>query len=136
MNEDGKMNAQDAELTKEKTLPSATGTVVSGSIDIGQGDQFLAAAELVAEVPALTTTELPDGQINTYKLEESADDSTWNDLKAALIVQTGAGAAGDGAASARFRLASTAKRYTRLSCTGSATIGNQSAKNMVLSLRT
>ena len=127
---------QDASLTQSKALPSSAGTVVTTAVDLGAANNRIAKAELKIEAPALNATQLPDAATTTYKLEESSDNSTWSDLKAAIITQTGASSAGAAEATKRYKIASDGKRYVRLSATSATTPGDQSAASMTISLRT
>lgn len=128
----------DASVKITRALPNGAQTVASTGIDLGHGTlgDFLANCELQIEAPAVSTTELPDGQTFTYDLfHDTASDFSGEVLLADNVVtQTGAGAAGAAAQTVQYRPAVDVKRYVRLKITGSATAGNASGKNATFRL--
>lgn len=127
-------NLADAALSESLALPNGANTTNSDPIDlevVGDLTTFLAGCELKVTAPALTTAQLPDAQTITYEIEHDDDDQfgTAETLVAALIVQTGAGGAGDAEAVGRFRFPSTVKRYVRVNAvkTGAADASGASA---------
>lgn len=133
------MRVKDANLIKTKALPNGATTVYSDPLDIGRktsAGNALAEVELLIEAPALSTTELPDGQTMKYNVQACAlsDFSSGAYYVAKeVLVQTGAGGAGAAAASARFRLPSDCVRYVRVAAVNSGT-GNASGKSMTVSV--
>jgi hypothetical protein len=127
MNEPNVRNLADADLTVAVALPAAPGTVVSGSVDLGDAPH-VSGAELRFNSPALNATELPDGESVTYAVEESDDDVSFTSLCTVGAV-TGAAGAGAAAESFRFAPASTGARYHRLSAVSSAGAGDQSGSS-------
>jgi len=128
----------DATLEKSIALPASDGSVYTASIDLGAalGDRdFVAECELLINAPVLTTTELPDDDTATYKLQHSTDDSTFTTLSDAILVQTGASSAGAAAASVRARIPTDAARYIRLAVTTAGTSGDCSGKSATLKLK-
>ncbi len=124
---------KDAALAVETPLPNAGNTsVFTGGLDLD--GKALADFELLISAPALTSTELPDGQTETYELQH-ADNSDFSDASSIygqVLQQTGAGGAGAPAATKRVRLPSDVKRYVRLKISSSATAGDASGKKAKL----
>lgn len=127
---------KDTLLKQTKALPASDGTVVTTAIDLmnGTNGDFLGDVDCIATAPVLTTTELPDDDTATYKLEDSADNSTFADLQTGVITQTGADSSGAAAATATVRLPKDVSRYVRLSVTTAGTSGDCSGKSMTLEL--
>lgn len=127
---------KDTELKETKALPAEDGTVTTTAIDLGNSSDgdFMGDVDCIITAPALTTTELPDDDTATYKLEESADNSSFSDLRTAVITQTGASGAGAATATETIRLPKDVKRYVRLSVTTAGTSGDCSGKSMTLEL--
>lgn len=108
---------KDANLKVTKVLPAGALTVTSDAIDLmtsTRGD-FLADVEFLLSAPALTVGQLADASTVTYSIEHDTDSAfgTVATLFASALVQTGAGGAGAAAATYRFRLPTTVKRYIR-----------------------
>ncbi len=129
----------DAQLSKSIALPNGAASVVTAAIDleaqVGSNTAFLAACELKLTAPVLTTAELPDTKTMTY-IVETDNDVAFGSLKTlhpSLLVQTGAGAAGDAAATARMRLPSDVERYVRIKATNSG-LGDATGKTASLQL--
>lgn len=92
-------NNRDASLTETKALPAAASTsVVTDAIDIGENAR---GVDVAVEVPALSTTILPDTKTSTATVEVSNDATFATYDTIATQVQTGAG--GAGAAALAFR---------------------------------
>lgn len=133
-------NLQDASLKVSKALPATDGAVNTGAIDLGAiGDwgALLANCELVVTTPTLTTTELPDADTMTYKVQ-CDDNSSFTSARTLgdnLFIQTGAGGAGAAGATNRFRLPTDCERYIRVVATGAGGIGDCSGKSVAASLR-
>jgi len=126
---------QDKKLTRSAALPATGGaTVELASIDMGKGEHY-EECELVIEAPALNSTELPDGETVTYRVQHSADDAAWSILYGSVIVQTGASGSGADAAEDRVRLPSNCGRYVRVQAETSSTAGDCSGKSATESLR-
>ena len=118
---------RDALVKTTVELPDAAETNTSTAIDTGKattsGEQP-GNVEFLVSAPALTTTQLPDTKTITYNIihSDNADLSSSSALLSAVITQTGAGGAGAAAATFRFKLPSTAKRYIGLTAVGVATV--------------
>lgn len=130
---------KDSQLVLTKALSNGAGNTATDPIDLGHNAALLgrnlADMEILIEMPALTTTELPD--TNTYIMSIETDDnagfSSAKILHANVQQQTGAGGAGAAALSTRVRLPTDCERYVRVKGTKTGT-GNVSAKNMTVSL--
>lgn len=131
---------QDANLIETKALPAAGSTTANGgSIDLETTpaqDARLAGCELEIGSPALGATPLPNGETVTYKVEDSADDTTFTTVADSVLVVTGAGGVGCAAATERFRLPATIRRYVRVAATTSAGTGSCAASNFTAKLLT
>jgi len=136
MTQPSNMDLKDAALEVTKALPNGAASVNSAGIDLGLATegQHLSECELVIEAPALATADLPDTKTMTYKVEHSADNSSYADLFLSVIVQTGAGGAGAVAATKRLRLPVDVRRYVRVTATNSGT-GDASDKSLTAGLR-
>lgn len=116
---------KDASLIVTKALGDGATSVTSDGIQVkgATGPDFLAPCELYLEAPALTTTMLPDGETMTYIVQHD-DDSAFGSVETLLdnvIVQTGAGSAGDAAATKRVKLPTDTKKYIRIKATKTGT---------------
>jgi len=117
---------KDAKFIETKALSNGAGSVNSDGFDLGQmtaRGARLPEVEGKITAPALTTTQLPDSETMTYKVEH-ADQSNYGDavtLYDAVLVQTGASGEGAAAASARYRIPSDCKRYVRIVATKTGT---------------
>jgi len=128
---------KDALLKQTKALPTAAaGSTSTTGIDLGESTRgdFLADVEFLLSAPALTTTMLPDTKTATYIIEHDTDSAfgTAATLIDKAIVQTGAAGAGAAAATYRFRLPTTVKRYVRAKCTLGANTTDSSTLSMTL----
>ncbi len=130
---------KDNQLVQTKALSNGAGNTAIDGFDLGHNaaklGRNLADFEILIEMPALTTTELPD--TNTYIMSIEMDDnsafSSATVLHAEVLRQTGAGGTGAVAASVRVRLPSNVERFVRVKGTKTGT-GNVSAKVMTVSL--
>lgn len=129
----------DEQLKQTAALSNGAGATQITGFDLGhnaaQLGRNLADFEIKIEMPALTTTELPDAQTYTMSIEtdDNSGFSTATVLHASVQVQTGAGGAGAAAKSTTFRLPTNVERYVRVKGTKTGT-GNVSAKSMTVSL--
>jgi len=132
------MQVADVGLKVTKALPNGAASITSDGIDLGhstRGDH-LAACTLVLNAPACTTTQLGDTQTLTYSIEhdDASDFGTVATLFSSVIVQTGAGGAGDVAAEKEFSLPPDVKRYVRAKCTKTGAT-NASTASLTLALK-
>lgn len=128
---------QDARLTVTRVLPASTTAVVSSSIDLGSPASLNAmvgiACDVVLDVPATTVAT---GQTLTFVVQDSADGVSFAQI-AHLNGLTLTGVSNATAAATRiWRLPPTVRRFIRLSCTASATAGDQSAFTATLQIKT
>jgi hypothetical protein len=126
---------QDQALNIALALPNGAATTTSTALDTqnsAKGD-FSASVQLQISAPALTTGELANAATVTYDVYHAtaADLSNGVALYKGVLVQTGAGGAGAGAATANFKLPTTVKRYVYFKATNSGA-GNLSAKSASL----
>jgi len=129
---------RDAGLINTKALPNGAAAVNGDGFDLGalsDRGARLENVELLITAPALDTADLPDTKTMTYKVQHdtASDFGTAATLADAVLVQTGAGGAGDDAATARFRFPADCNRYVRVVATNSGT-GDASDKSMTTEL--
>jgi hypothetical protein len=133
------MQLKDSDLQETLALPNGAATTAqSTGFDLGNGTDLAShggVCELLIEAPALTTAELPDAETMTYDVyhDDSSDFSGETLLHSAALVQTGAGGAGDAAASKRVGIPSDVKRYLRIKATNSGA-GDASGSDATSSL--
>jgi len=130
---------KDANLAVTKALPNGAAAITSTGIDLGSrtDNDFVADCELLVEAPLLTTADLPDTETMIYDIigDDNAAMSSPAVVAAAVLTQTGAGAAGDAAAEVRFRVPSDfAHQYIGVQATNSGA-GDASDKDVDASLR-
>lgn len=129
---------KDSALEKSKALPNGAAATTCDAIDLGHGSHgdFVADVEFEIEAPALGATPMPDAKTMKYDVihSDSSDLSGPSTLIAAAITQTGAGGAGCDAATYRFRLPTSVKRYVGVKATGSGS-GNASGSSFTLRAR-
>lgn len=124
---------QDASLVKTKALPAAGASNASASIDLGQTTLGPAADHIEVEISIPATPDLVDDKTITLTLKDSADDSSFTAIASiATLVQTGAGGAGAAAASRRFKLPPSTRRYLRLDAAVLASGGDNTAVSTTL----
>lgn len=114
-------NQKDANYTTTKA--NASGGANSDSFDLEQaigGDIEDIAVELALPAEA----GLSDTKVLTFKLEDSADNSSFAAVDPLIsTTQTGASGTGVAAKTVRFRLPPGTRRYVRIAQTASATPG-------------
>lgn len=125
----------DANLTEVKALPAAAAANYSTSIDLGQTTLGPLADSIEVLVEIEATPALVDDKTITLTLKDSADDSTFTAIPSlATLVQTGASSAGAAAASRRYKLPPTTRRYIRLDGAVLSAGGDNTAKSYTLKL--
>jgi hypothetical protein len=117
-------NQQDQNYTSTVTVLS--GGANTAAFDLEQvigGDIEAVVFELAA--PACNITQLTDGKVLTYALQDSADGTTFAAVDPAIsTTQTSATAnSGVAAKTVRFRLPANTRRYVRIAQTATATPG-------------
>ena len=132
---------KDTTFEETKALGTADATVTTTGFDLGalsaRGAFLAEPLELLIEAPALNTTQLPDGDTNTYSIETD-DNSGFSSAKILadkVILQTGAGGAGALAAIARFRLPTDVEQFLRVKSVLAGGTGDCSGASMIVSLR-
>jgi len=133
-------NLSDASLSVSGALPNGatSSTIVFDTANSNRADQP-GRMEYEIQAPALTTGQLADAATMTYAvlMSANADGSSPTLIYDKVLVQTGAGGAGAGANTARFRLpyqpggANANLRYLVIRATNSGA-GNASPVNMTL----
>lgn len=124
---------QDSQWTASDALPNAASTTVSGTvIDLDSGSARTNFGELpenieaVIQIPALTTTMLPDTRTLTVTLLGGDTNNPATQIGEAIVI-TGAGGAGAPANEAHFRFAPAGHRYVRAQYVTGASATDQSA---------
>jgi len=139
---------KDKQILQEDSLPTADGTAYSTAIDLGAlasytlnpspGGRFV--GELLIEIPALTTTQLPDDDTITFSiLSETTLDANGIDgnstVEAADIAKvTGAGGAGISATNFRYGIYSNFPRYIGVKAVAAGGTGDISGSDMTTSI--
>jgi hypothetical protein len=130
-------NLKDLTLKETKALPAAAGAVNLDSIDTQNGPNgSLDGVDLILTAPALNATELPSAKTMTYKLQDSADDSSFSDVNGyeQICKQTGGTSGAAAAETVRITLPPTIGRYIRVVATGGTGIGDCSGSSMTVEL--
>jgi hypothetical protein len=125
----------DGLLKATTALPAAAAQANSASIDLEQVaiSPVNEAFAVKVSVPALPS--LANSTTATFKLQDSADDSSFDDIpELAALVMTGGGGVGAPAAERSYRLPDTARRYLRLNQAVAADGGNNTAVSSTLQL--
>lgn len=115
----------DSSLKKSWALSNGAGSTNSAGIDLGtssDGD-FVAGCEVLISAPALTTTQLPNGDTMTYDIEMDSDENFGSPttIISGALVQTGAGGAGAAAANEQVRLPADVEQHIRCKATKTGT---------------
>ena len=117
-------NQQDLNFTSTVTVLAAGATTAACDLEqaVG-GDVEKVVFELAA--PACSLTQLTDGKVLTYALQDSADGTSFAAVDPAIsTTQTSATAnSGVAAKTVRFRVPANTRRYVRIAQTATATPG-------------
>ena len=128
--------ARDAKLITTKALPAAAANNSHDGIDLGARTSpngvFPGEVELLIEWPALPA--LADTKVVTFKVQDSADNSTFADLGLSVTTAAGAGGAGAAAGSKGFRLPKNVRRYVRVNQAVDSAGGDNTARTTTVSL--
>ncbi|MEM1061863.1 MAG: hypothetical protein AAGJ97_05980 [Planctomycetota bacterium] len=121
------LNSRDLALEVEIALPAAAGSVTSPSIELHGGDDrsdFTKLCELVVELPAFTTAELPDGNVVSVDLihSDKADLSGAETLYSGVPLVTGANGTGALATKKHCRFPLAVKAYVGIAVTTDAAV--------------
>jgi hypothetical protein len=130
---------RDANLEVTRALPNGAATVTSATAIQVKSEAALelqADVELELSAPALTTALNADAATVKYSIVHgnAADLSDAAVLAGDVLVQTGAGGAGSAAATARYKLPSTCKKYVGMRIVKSGS-GDATALSATLSMR-
>lgn len=128
------MSVKDGSMTRSAALPNGANTTQTSGVDLGGSSRgHLPLTEFQIDSPALTTSQLGDGQILRFDLQHSdASDFTGAETLFAIGTQVGAGGEGAAALSKRNALPSGCKRYVRAAAVKSGA-SNASAASFILS---
>ena len=129
-------NIKDAQwIDAEAALPTANGTSYSADFDLGDDVHKPEEIELEVVVPDLTTTHLPDADTLTVGIAAGASANPTTLILAAILVLTGAGAAGSsGPDKVRVRLPADCPRYVRAQFVAAGGTGDISAVDATVQL--
>lgn len=120
----------DQGLEKTKALPAAAAANFTDSLDLGSARLGPAADFMELEVFTEATPSLVDDKTITLTVKDSADGSNFAPVTSlATVVRTGAGGAGAGAFSQRFRLPNLTRRFLRVDAAVLTAGGDNTAKN-------
>lgn len=140
------LGLKDSLVSASGALPAAaSSSTYTSSIDLGlgaHGETAFGLAEFEIDAPALTTTELPNGDVVTYDVVISASSNLSSPVtvSAGVLTQTGAGGAGAAAATQRFRLPLSlnallaSARYLGIRANTGAGTGNCAASSVSVTL--
>lgn len=126
-------NIRDAALRVSRALTASDGTVRSPDIDLGCVPHAIEMVEVAIQVPALTTTELPNADTVTVALC-TGNTAVPTAVHHTFPAITGAGGEGAPATELRARIPSNAGRYLNATFTSAGTSGNMSGKSAVVEL--
>lgn len=121
---------RDKQLEVVTSNPAQNTNVDSDSLDLVlAGNVIRESMELVIAADAVPN--LANGQTLTITVQDSADDVTFTAVpQLKTVVQTGGGGVGAAAASQRFALPSTIRRYVNINIAASVTAGDNTAKGV------
>jgi len=128
-------NIRDAALKVTKACPAAGANHNTATIDLGckNPGAFVESFEVEIAIPALPS--LAADKTLTVKLQDSADDSTYDDVEQlASVVVTGVSTNGSAAKTVAVRLPSDVQRYVQANLAVAAAGGDNTAKSVVVSL--
>ncbi len=120
----------DQNLEVSQSLPPAAANNNSPSLDLGS-DRLGPASDFVElDVFIGATGSLADGTTITLTVQDSADDTNFAALAGlGSVIRTGAGGAGAGAFTQRFRLPAITRRHLRVNAAVQSGGGNNTASN-------
>lgn len=118
----------DQNLEVSQTLPAAAANNNSPSLDLGSTRLGPVSDLVELDVFVGATGSLADGTTITLTVQDSADGTNFAALASlATVVRTGAGGAGAGAFTQRFRLPATTRRHLRVNAAVQTGGGNNTA---------
>lgn len=104
----------DALLAKSQALPAADANNSTASIDLKQKNAFPVNEEIDLRVSVPATAALVDTKTITFKVQDSADNITFNDIVSLASLVVTAGASGGAATSRIYKLPGATRRYVRV----------------------
>jgi hypothetical protein len=126
-------NIKDALTTVTRALPGADGTVTSDDLNLGLGPCKGENYELSIEVPALSSTLLPNGDTLTITVQHGASAAPSTTLNLVKVIDgTGSTIA---AQELRFRLPSNVLQYVNVKFVAAGGTGDQSGVSATIALR-
>jgi hypothetical protein len=128
-------NIQDYNLKITRALPTADGTVTSTDLDLGAVSPgvTLEGAELVIEIPALSSTLLPSADTLTLTVQGGAAVTPSTSLDISKVI-TGTGST-IAAQEWRVKLPQNCPRYVNVKAVAAGGTGDQSGVSLTISLR-
>jgi hypothetical protein len=128
-------NIQDYNLKITRALPTADGTVTSTDLDLGAVSPgvTLEGAELVIEIPALSSTLLPSADTLTLTVQGGAAVTPSTSLNISKVI-TGTGST-IAAQEWRVKLPQDCPRYVNVKAVAAGGTGDQSGVSLTISLR-
>lgn len=128
-------NVRDAALKVTKACPAAGANHNTDTIDLGCTNPGAAVESFEVEIAIPALPSLAADKTLTVKLQDSADNSTFADIKQlASVVVTGVSTDGSAAKTQAVRLPSDVKRYLQANLSVAGSGGDNTAKSVVVSL--
>lgn len=130
------MKISDETMKETKALPAAGASAVTDSVDLKTALVGPIGSELEVHVSVDALAVLVENETVTLTFEDSADNSTFTTIESApSYVVTGGSGDGADAATWRFYLPPTTRRYFRASAAVSASGGDNTGDNFTLEFR-
>lgn len=126
---------KDAALVQTKAFPAAAANNSTTAFDLGpvSNPGHIAPENVEIEIAWPALAALADSKNVVFKVQDSADNSTFADLGLTKTI-TGAGGAGVAAGSVRFRLPQGTRRYLRVNQAEDSAGGDITASSSTVSL--
>lgn len=128
-------NIRDAALKVTKACPAANSNHNTDTIDLGCTNPGASVESFEVEIAIPALPSLASDKTLTVKLQDSADNTTFDDIEQlASVVVTGVSTSGSAASTVVVRLPSNVKRYIQANLAVAASGGDNTAKSVVVSL--
>lgn len=128
-------NIRDAALKVTKACPAANANHNTDTIDLGCTNPGASVESFEVEIAIPALPSLAADKTLTVKLQDSADNTTFDDIEQlASVVVTGVSTSGSAASTVVVRLPSNVKRYIQANLAVAASGGDNTAKSVVVSL--
>lgn len=128
-------NIRDAALKVTKACPAANANHNTDTIDLGCTNPGASVESFEVEIAIPALPSLAADKTLTVKLQDSADNTTFDDIEQlASVVVTGVSTSGSAASTVVVRLPSNVKRYLQANLAVAASGGDNTAKSVVVSL--